>query len=94
MDRLKEANRGPETEGVLEFMLNGGMGAKIDEAGGKFKGISLRQKKVDVLLVVRADFDGQAMVAFVGASSMGQAVVKLEEQLFSGIVKWRVDRFV
>lgn len=78
---------------ILAFMLNGGMGGKILDSGGKFKGISLRENAADVLMVVRADFDAQPMVAFVGAATMADAVVKLEESLFSGVLKWRVDRF-
>lgn len=93
---MKEATelKSDEDQGtILGFMLNGGMGSKIYDSGGVFRGISLRQNEVDVLMVLRADFDGQAMVAFVGASTMALAVIKLEELLFSEVLKWRVDRF-
>ena len=93
MDRLTETQGAKDDGEILDFMLNGGMSAKIHDSGGAFRGISLRQNAADVLMVVRADFDGQAMVAFVGAATMGQAVIKLEDSLFSDVLRWRVDRF-
>lgn len=43
--------------------------------------------------VVTADVGGQAMVAFHGGTSMGDALKGLLERLENGSIKWKTDSF-
>lgn len=78
---------------VLTFMLTGTLEHLIEKLGGVFVSFTLRGAEGDWLLIIRADFDGRAMVGFCGGVTAAGAVVRLEEKLRANELKWRADRF-
>lgn len=75
------------------YMLTGGLEQLIGDWGGTCRGFSLRSTSQDSLLVIRADFEGKAMVAFVGAATGVHAISKAHHELRNGGLRWRPDRY-
>jgi hypothetical protein len=75
------------------YMLTGGLEHLIDKQGGTCRGFSLRSTFEDSLLVIRADFEGKAMVAFVGAATGVHALSTAHRELRNGGLRWRPDRY-
>lgn len=77
----------------LVFMMTGGLEFLVEQCGGVCQGISIRSNYGDSLLVIRADFEGLAMVAFVGSATAAGCVCRAEKELRNGGLKWREDKF-
>ena len=77
----------------LVYMLTGGFEFLVEEAGGECKGFSIKANYGDALLVIRADFEGTAMVAFVGSATGAGAIVRAHHEFRNGGLKWREDLF-
>lgn len=77
----------------LVYMMTDGFSYLIEKAGGQLKSYSLRDGAGDALLVIRAEFEGKAMVAFVGSATAAGCVVKAEKTLRKGEAKWKADMY-
>ncbi len=69
------------------------MAYAVQAQGCRLKGFSVRLAPEDCLITVRADFEGKQMVAFVGATTLSNALLKVTRDAVSGKLKWRDDRF-
>lgn len=78
---------------AVVYMLTGGLEHLIEHWGGSCRGISIRSTEADTLLVIRADFEGKAMVAFVGAATGVHSIAKAHYDLRNGGLRWRPDRY-
>lgn len=77
----------------LYMALDGGLELAIEQMGGRLVGVSLRTNPQDVLATIRADFEGEGMIAFVGGSTIGNALAKGEREARSNALKWKEDRW-
>jgi hypothetical protein len=77
----------------LWVACTGGLEDAVSYGGGQLRGFSARLSRGECLLVLRADFPGNHMVAFVGAESLSSAILKAEREAKSDHLKWRVDRY-
>lgn len=75
------------------YMVTGGAEYLVDQIGGELSGFTMRSSGFDTLLVLRADFDGKSMVAFVGGNTGASCLARAETQLRNGGLKWRKDRY-
>lgn len=78
---------------TLVYLLTGGVEELIWGQGGRMSGFTVRGGHGDVLLIVRARFEGKPMVAFAGSSSAAASLKKLEQQLRLGQLRWRPDKY-
>lgn len=75
------------------YMLTGGLEYLVGEAGGELQGFSMRPQYGDALVVVRAEFEGKAMVAFASSATGAGAISRLHKELRGGKLKWRPDKY-
>lgn len=75
------------------FMVTGGLEYLVERAGGDCNGFSMRNSYGDCLLIIRAEFEGKAMVAFVGSATGAGALSRAHHELRNGGLKWRKDKF-
>jgi hypothetical protein len=93
MAQLQESELHRRYSRVTVELLTGGMEFLVEQQGGTCLGISIRSSGVDTLLVIRAEFEGKRMVAFMGASTGASALYKANKQLRNGGVRWVVDQY-
>ena len=74
-------------------MLTGGFEYQVEQAGGVFLGLSVRPNIGHCLIVIRADFEGKRMVAFVSHTTAAQSITKASRELRNGGLRWRPDKF-
>lgn len=70
-----------------------GLAGAVAGAGGELLGLSIRMGPVEVLLTLRADFEGKKMVCFVASSTWAHALVKAEREAHRNELRWRPDKF-
>lgn len=87
---IKQQKINTEIVAAVEFDLVG----SIAVVGGKLLGFSVKIGVVDCLLTLRADFEGQRMVCFVGAPDIGGCLRKSVVEAHSNGLRWREDSFV
>lgn len=71
----------------------GGLEESVELAGGELTGISFKVGDYDVLGVLKAEFPGGAMVAFVGASSIGAVLHKAMLEARRDGLRWKKDSY-
>lgn len=92
---------GKETESRLAerygrtvvYMTTGGFEHLVDQLGGEFLGFSARAAWGDALLVMRAEFAGRGMVAFVTGVTVASAISKAQHDLRHNKTKWQPDKY-
>lgn len=77
----------------LVYATTGGLEHLVSKRGGLLKGLTIRGADEDCLLVLRADFEGKSMVAFIGAATGAHALCQAEKKLRTGTLKWRKDKY-
>lgn len=85
----REAKHLKSVAQAVDFRLVG----SVAGSGGELLGLSVRLSPVEVLVTLRADFEGRPMVCFVGASTWGHALVKAVFQAQRNELRWQADKF-
>lgn len=73
--------------------LDGGLEAALTGQGAHLKGLSLKVGADDYLVTLRADFEGKAMICFVGASTAGNCFLKAAREARANKLRWKVDKW-
>lgn len=73
--------------------LDGGLVDAVARAGGILRGFSARLGPYETLITLRAEFPGGAMVAFVGSSSLIEALLKADRDARGDKLRWRPDQY-
>lgn len=71
----------------------GGLEFAIQKMGGDLQGITIRTRPEDILLTIRAVFDGKGMVAFAGGSTVADAYLKAYREAVQNALRWKVDKW-
>jgi hypothetical protein len=74
-------------------VCEGGLESAVSRMGGELRGFSVKMSGVDVLVTLRADFPAGRMIAFVGGSTLGNALAKAFRDGHSDALRWRVDKW-
>ena len=70
-----------------------GLESTLSREGIDFVGLSYKNRLYDHLIVVKAVKDGEAVVAFIGASSFGDALLKAQREASRDKLVWKADRY-
>jgi len=73
--------------------LDGGLIEAVARGGGILRGFSARLGPHESLITLRAEFPGGAMVAFVGSSSIIEALLKADRDARTDKLRWRPDKY-
>lgn len=71
----------------------GGWEKLIEAVGGELTGLSAKPSGGGVLLVIKANFEGKAMVCFTSALDLASAMVLAASAIDGNTAKWRPDSF-
>ena len=85
----KQMLRNKEILAAVEFELVGA----IAHGGGQLTGFSIKVSEVDCLLTLRAKFEGEGMVCFVGAPDIGDCLRKGVVEAYHNRLRWRADAY-
>lgn len=85
----RQSRRERQIVRAIEFELEKAVGA----TGRLLTGFSAKGISGDCLLVLRAEADGHAEVAFVGGEDLGAALAKAVREGFRNGLRWRPDRY-
>lgn len=77
----------------LQHACEGGIEDALRSGGHVCAGLTIRTNPEDVLITVRAHNGEGKVIAFCGASDVGNALTKLLRQAKSGELRWREDRW-
>ena len=77
----------------IVYLITGGFEHLVSAQGGSFQGFSMRGTDDNCLLVVRAEFEGVHMVAFIPGRNGATCLAKCQRQLRSVKLVWRPDRY-
>lgn len=78
---------------LLYRELDGGLEGALTGQGATLKGLSLKVGTDDYLVTLRADFEGKAMICFVGASTAGNCFLKAAREARTNKLRWKVDKW-
>lgn len=78
---------------AIIYLITGGFEHLVRAQGGSFQGFSMRGTEADCLLVVRAEFEGVYMVAFVPGRNGANCLAKCQKLLRAVKLVWRPDRY-
>lgn len=73
--------------------INYGLAGAVQAIGGELLGFSAKMQPEDVLLTLRAEFDGGRMIAFAGGYDLPSALIKAVNEVRANRVKWREDEY-
>lgn len=73
-------------------LVNGGLESAVERVGGEVTNVNLKASGGGWLLVIKASFEGKAMVMFTSALGIGDALLVAEEAISANKAKWRDDR--
>jgi hypothetical protein len=77
----------------LYRVLSGDLEATLHKFGAVLLGFSVKCGDEDYLLTMRADFEGEKMVAWVGATSLANMFRKAYREARSNTLRWKVDEW-
>lgn len=86
----RQGRRARAAVNALEYDLVG----SVAHAGGELTGLSVKLSGPDCLITVKAVLPGGRMVAFVGAETFLDALVKVCRVARADKLHWRADRYV
>lgn len=75
---------------ALEFELEGA----VAHAGAILTGFSVKMGDDEVLVTLRAVLAGRAQIAFIGAGSLPDALLKVVREAMVDKLQWRDDKYV
>jgi hypothetical protein len=75
------------------YMVTGGAEYLVEQIGGELSGFTMRSSGFDTLLVLRAEFEEEPMVAFIGGNTGASCLARAERELRNGGLKWRKDKY-
>lgn len=78
---------------ALEELLDTGLAGAIAYAGAELTGFSMKVGAVDSLVTLRALFPAGHMIAWVGADSMAETLLKSVRLIKSSDIRWHPDRY-
>lgn len=78
---------------AVALAVDYGLAGAVAAMGGELLGLSSRFGPLEVLLTLRADFEGRSMVCFVGSSTWSHALVKAQRLAHRNELRWQADRF-
>lgn len=74
---------------LLEFRLVGA----LESQGITMLGFSIRYEDFDCLMTIRAEINGERVVAFVGSDTIMNCVLKAGSEANRTALKWRADKY-
>lgn len=74
---------------AVEYLVEDGVVA----LGGRLNGFSVSIRPEDYLMTLRVDFEGEAMIAFVGSDGIGNLFVKAAKDISNKKLVWREDKY-
>lgn len=92
LEKKSEDRRAKFEQNVLRA-IEGGLETAVERAGGELRGFSVKVDPWECLLTIRADFPGGAQVAFVGASGIGECLVKAMLEAGRDKLRWKEDKW-
>lgn len=96
MSRLLEQQREEKqrkADVALVAAIEFNLAAAVGHSGGELLGFSAKLNHADCLLILRAQFPGGLQVAFVGSSSLADALRKGVRLGLADELNWRADRY-
>lgn len=78
----------------LGAIIDIGLESASQRSGVVLTGLTLKIRRDDCLLVLKAVLEGRPSVAFVGSSDIAGCFLKAYKELGSDKVSWRDDKFV
>lgn len=85
----KQKRVNDEILAAVEFELIG----SVAVLGGALGGFSIKISEVDCLMTLRAKFEGEPMVCFVGAPDVGSCFRRAVVDGHANRLNWREDRY-
>lgn len=85
----REASRRLKVVHAMDY----GLERAIQGAGRAFYGFTYRHRPGDTLLVLKASKDGTREVAFVGSSSLSEAILKAVREAATEDLVWKMDSY-
>jgi hypothetical protein len=92
LEQLSEERTKREHQAVLHAVY-GGLDEAVRTSGGALVGFSARLASGDCLLTLRAIFEGQAMIAFVGGEDLSASLRKAVREIHTDVLSWREDKY-
>lgn len=89
--KMEERARREREQALLA--IYGGLSDAVERAGGALSGFSAKMSDWDCLLVLRAEFPGGKMVAFVGAADLPNALIKAVREGKRDELRWKPDKW-
>lgn len=88
-----EAKRRDRRRKEIRVSIEYGLVGAVEALGGTLRGFSVRMDEYEVLMTIRATFEGKGMIGFVGAEDLGACLVKAVRELRNNKVTWRADKY-
>lgn len=92
LEAVQEQRRQKRNAAIL-LAVEGGLEDAVSAQGGELTGFTVRLRGGDVLMVVKAEFEGEPMVGFVGSADLASCLIKADKELVGNKVGWRPDKF-
>ena len=73
--------------------LEEGLPQAVARQGGIFTGMTVKWDEFETLVIMRADFPGNPMVAFVSGADMAYCVRQAYQKARQDLLKWKVDKY-
>jgi hypothetical protein len=89
----READKSDKRRLALLIAVEYGLVEALQSAGAVLVGFSVGFRGGDVLMTLRADFEGRRMIAFVGADGLGNLFIKAAKEASYNKLKWREDKY-
>lgn len=92
LEAVLEARQSRELDRVYRVVY-GGLSVAVKSLGAELTGFSVKFGPADCLMVLKADFEGRPMVAFVGGEDFARLLVKAERGASHNELRWKEDRW-
>lgn len=73
--------------------VNGGLESALKRGGRDFRGLTIKWNGLEALCVVKARWEGQDVISFVGSSGVAECLAKAHRDAASGKLRWRADKY-
>lgn len=75
----------------LAHAVDFGLQEAVESDGRTYEGFGFKHRPTDSLMVLKARTEAGAVVAFVGAGTLGDAILKATRMAVRGELAWKVD---
>lgn len=89
----REREKSDKRRLALLIAVEYGIEDNVQALGGTLTGFSVSIRGVDYLMTLRARFEEKAMIAFVGAGTLGDLVIKAADEAKRNKLHWKPDRY-